>query len=117
MTYIFARLSASGEELMTKTVRTEELPLATPTNAPTDIPVKNASPPLAQAGPDEFNWDDPNEDAIVLREQRATAVYRNRAGEVVIRQRGPWPDEDSFLYLSSENEVAFMEGMAEQIKK
>ena len=104
---------------MNKTVRVDELPLAAPTKAPEDLAVKQKpSPPLAQAAePDEFDWNDPNEDSIVLREQRATAVYRNRAGEVIIRQKGPWPDEDIFLYISPENEVAFMEGMAEQLRK
>jgi hypothetical protein len=36
---------------------------------------------------------------------------------VIIRQKGPWPDEDAFLYISPGNEVAFMEGMAEQLRK
>ena len=90
-----------------------------PTPAPADIPVKKASPPLVaeEDRSDAFNWDDPNEDAIVLREQRATAVYRNKSDEVVIRQKGPWPDEDVFIYLSPENEVAFMDGMAEKLRK
>jgi hypothetical protein len=105
---------------MNKTVHVDELPF-TPTEAPQDLKPRvskpKASPPLAQEDPDTFDWNDPNEDSIVLREQRATAVYRNRLGEVIIRQRGPWPDEDSILYISPENEIAFMEGMAEQLKK
>jgi hypothetical protein len=69
----------------------------------------------AESDADDFDWNDPNEEAIVLREQRATAVYRN-SGEVVIRQRG-WPDDDTVLFISRENEVAFMEGMAAQLRK
>lgn len=103
---------------MNKTVHVDELPF-TPTEAPQDIKPKvskpTVSPPLAEAGPDEFDWD--NDESVVLREQRGTAVYRNKAGEIVIRQKGPWPDDDSFLYISPENEVAFMEGMAEQLRK
>jgi hypothetical protein len=100
---------------MNKAVHVDELPLATPTDAP-DCPAKKPSPPLARADDDRFDWE--TDDSVVLREQRATAVYRNRAGEVIIRQRGPWPEEeDSFLFISPENEVAFMEGMAEQLRK
>ena len=101
---------------MNKLVNPAQLDLEEPTKAPADIKQKS-SPPLAQEGPDEFDWNDPNEDAIVLREQRATAVYRNRLGEAIIRQKGSWPDEDTILYISPENEVAFMEGMAEQLRK
>jgi hypothetical protein len=101
---------------MNKTVHIDELPLAIPTKAPQALPVKKPSPPPPQADdPDVFDWE--TDDCVVLREQRATAVYRNKVGEVVIRQRGPWPEEDNFLYISPENEVAFMEGMAEQLKK
>jgi hypothetical protein len=106
---------------MNKTAHIDELPLATPTNAPADIaakPAKKPSPALAQAGPDEFDWDDPDEEAIVLREQRATAVYRNKSGEAIIRQRSAaCPDEDSFVFVTPENEIAFMEGMAARLKK
>ena len=102
---------------MNKTVRADELPLAAPAKAPANIPVKKASLPLVQEDSDAFDWDNPNEESIVLREQQATAVYRNRAGEVIIRQRGSWPDEDSFVYLSPENEAAFMAGMAGHLEK
>jgi hypothetical protein len=111
---------------MNKPVHVDELPFPMLTEAPKDLPKapdkiadtpkKAASPPIAD-DPDKFDWDNPDEGSIVLREQRATAVYRNRAGEVIIRQKGPWPDEDSFLFISPENEVAFMERMAEQLRK
>src|SRR5215212_1590249 len=53
---------------------------------------------------DDFDWDSPEEDTIVLREQRATAAYRNRAGELIIRQRASWNDDvDTFVYISPEN--------------
>ena len=64
---------------------------------------------------DDFDWNNPDEESIVLREQRATAVYRNKLGELIIRQQC-WPDEDAFLYLTPENEVTFMEGLAKRAK-
>jgi hypothetical protein len=105
---------------MNKAVHVDKLPLASPTTAPEGIPIRKSSPPLAQAAGDEpdddFDWDNPEENSIVLREQRATAVYRNRAGEVIIRQRS-WPDDDAFIYIAPDNAVAFMEGMAEKLRK
>lgn len=48
---------------------------------------------------DEFDWT--SDDSIVCQEQPATAVYRNRAGSIVIRQERSWDaDEDSFVYIS-----------------
>jgi hypothetical protein len=64
---------------------------------------------------DEFDWN--TDDSIILREQRATAAYRNGLGELIIRQRGPWPDEDTFLYISPENEVAFLEGLVKRARE
>jgi hypothetical protein len=64
----------------------------------------------------EFNWND--DDSIILREQRATAAYRNRVGELIIRQQAGWnDDQDTFIYISSENEVAFMEGLAKRARE
>jgi hypothetical protein len=102
---------------MNKAVHEGELPLATPAEAPADLSFRKPSPPplLQPVDPDDFDWD--SDDSIVLREQRATAVYRNRVGEVVIRQKGTWDSDDSFLYISPENEVAFLEGVAEHLRK
>jgi hypothetical protein len=66
----------------------------------------------------DFDWDNPKEDSIILREQRATAAYRNRAGELIIRQRASWCDDhDTFVYITPENEVAFMEGLAKRARE
>jgi hypothetical protein len=77
----------------------------------------SASAILAQAAdPDEFDWN--TDESIILREQRATAAYRNRLGELIIRQRAGWSDDgDTFLYISPENEVAFMEGLAKRARE
>ena len=49
--------------------------------------------------PDEFDWATDN--SVVCQEQPATAVYRNRAGSIIIRQERSWDaDEDSFVYIS-----------------
>ena len=76
-----------------------------------------ASAILAQAAdPDGFDWN--TDESIILREQRATAAYRNRLGELIIRQRAGWSDDgDTFLYISPENEVAFMEGLAKRARE
>ncbi|MCW2110469.1 hypothetical protein [Bradyrhizobium elkanii] len=61
----------------------------------------------------EFNWHD--DDSIILREQRATAAYRNRAGELIIRQKADWDEErDTFVFISPENEVTFLEALAKR---
>jgi hypothetical protein len=112
---------------MNKPVKPEQLKLSSGTSS--DAPsLKNADDPvtkevigrasaiLAQAAnPDEFDWD--ADDSVILREQRATAAYRNRHGELIIRQRAPWPDEDTFVYISPKNEIAFMEGLAKRARE
>jgi hypothetical protein len=71
-----------------------------------------------RADKDEFNWDSAEEDAVILREQRATAAYRNKAGELIIRQRASWDEErDTFVFISPENEVAFLEGLAKRARE
>lgn len=81
------------------------------------IALAMASPPPSAAGEEvEFNWND--DDSIILREQRATAAYRNRDGELIIRQQARWhDDEDTFVYISPEYEVAFMEGLAKRARE
>ncbi|MDP1583935.1 MAG: hypothetical protein Q8M18_10975 [Bradyrhizobium sp.] len=97
---------------MTKPLNKNELPLPTVTgNAEVRDPVV-----IPAHSEDDFDWNNPDEESIVLREQRATAVYRNRSGEVIIRQRS-WPDEDTFVFIAPEFATAFMEGMAEKLRK
>lgn len=58
------------------------------------------------------------DDAIILREQRATAVYHNRLGELIIRQKAAWDDErDTFVYVEPENVTAFLEGAAKKARE
>ena len=65
---------------------------------------------------DDFDWD--TDDAVILKEQRATAVYHNKAGELIIRQRASWCDEgDTFVYVTPENVTAFLEAAAKKARE
>ncbi|MDX3970079.1 MAG: hypothetical protein QHD01_26240 [Bradyrhizobium sp.] len=78
-------------------------------------PVKVPDKVEVNPSSEDFDWN--TDDSIILREQRATAAYRNRAGELIIRQQAAWDqDEDTFVYISPENEIAFMEGLAKRAR-
>ncbi|MGX1354532.1 hypothetical protein AB7M49_008157 [Bradyrhizobium elkanii] len=65
---------------------------------------------------EEFDWHE--DDSIILREQRATAAYRNRYGDLVIRQQAGWnDDQDTFIHISPENEITFLEGLAKRARE
>ena len=49
------------------------------------------------AGPDKFDWS--TDDSVLLGEQFATAVYRNKRDAIVIRQEGVGGDDDHFVIL------------------
>jgi hypothetical protein len=50
-----------------------------------------------ETDPDKFNWS--TDDSVLLGEQFATAVYRNKRGAIVIRQEGVGSDDDHFVIL------------------
>jgi hypothetical protein len=51
---------------------------------------------------ERFDWCE--SESIVLREQPATAVYINQAGDIVIRQANTYgDDDDDFIFLRPEN--------------
>lgn len=65
---------------------------------------------------EDFNWN--TDDSVILKEQRATAVYHNKLGELIIRQRAAWNDDrDTFVYVTPENVVAFLEGAAKRARE
>jgi hypothetical protein len=67
---------------------------------------------------DDFVWNAADNDAVILKEQRATAVYHNRCGELVIRQKADWDDEgDTFVFVMPENCNAFIDGIAARIRQ
>jgi hypothetical protein len=72
---------------------------------------------LAASGPSndqsyhDFDWS--HDPSIVLREQRATAIYRNGYDGIVIRQEKTWDEEsDPFMVITDENAMTFMEALA-----
>lgn len=50
---------------------------------------------------DDFDWNALDNDERIVRPARETAAYLNSDGDVVIRQRREWPDEneDPFLVI------------------
>jgi len=80
------------------------LPAVTP-----DLPEPKTSP--APTGED-FDW--LNDNSVVLREQPETAVYFNRDGALVIRQRAAWNQEgDPFVFISPANIGEFLDKLTE----
>jgi hypothetical protein len=60
---------------------------------------------------EDFDWN--TDESIILREQRATAVYRNKLGELTICQKADWDEErDTFIYITPENSDAFLDRVA-----
>jgi hypothetical protein len=65
---------------------------------------------------DDFDWK--NDPSVILQEQRATAVYHNPYGGLVIRQERLWDEEsDPYTVISAENIVTFMEAMAKRARE
>jgi hypothetical protein len=65
---------------------------------------------------DDFDW--ATDESVVLHEQRATAVYQNRFGGLVIRQEKAWDEDgDPFIVIGSENTVTFMEALAKRARE
>jgi hypothetical protein len=64
----------------------------------------------------DFDWC--NDESIVLQEQRATAIYHNRHGDLVIRQRAAWDDEgDVFVSITPGNCNVFLDAVAARIRR
>ena len=76
-----------------------------------DAPVMGSGYAFRHLHDGDFDWN--NDDSIVLQEQPATAIYHNRHGVIIIRQKADWDAEhDTFAYLTPENAVTFMEALA-----
>lgn len=61
----------------------------------------------------DFDWCDSSN--IVIAEQPATAVHRNPAGDVVIRQRDICRDEDSCIFVRPENVQTLIDAMLAEL--
>jgi hypothetical protein len=65
---------------------------------------------------DDFDWT--NDPSVVLQEQRATAVYQNAHGGIVIRQEKYWNEEsDPHVVICQENFVTFSEALAKKARE
>jgi hypothetical protein len=83
--------------------------LAAPSEPTPEFKTATSEAPSASG---EFNWLD--DDSIVLRDQRATAIYRNHWGGLVIRQECAWNEEDDpFVVINPENIEAFLDRLTE----
>jgi hypothetical protein len=72
-------------------------------------------PPLSRDF-DDFDW--ATDDSVVLHEQKATAVYHNKFGGLVIRQEKAWDEEsDPYIVISADNSVTFMEALAKKARE
>ena len=102
---------------MNKAVHKDELPFATPAEAPADLPFEKLSSSLVQAVDYDscFNWDK-DVDCIILREQPATAIYYGGGGHVVIRQTNGYEDDVTIL-IAPENANGFMDGIAAFLRR
>ena len=56
--------------------------------------------------PDKFDWS--SDDSVLLGEQLAVAVYRNKFDAIVIRQEGVGGDEDHFVVLRDAEAVRLL---------
>jgi len=114
-----------------KTVKPSQLELVSPVeDAPLSEPEggdvhPDAGPFLEQAAcvvamedcrgdATEFDWRG-DTDAVILHEQRPTAIYTNKFGEIIIRQQAAWDeDEDSFIYIRAENFNTFLDELTKR---
>jgi hypothetical protein len=83
-----------------------------------DGAVSEAAPPpkppleLPKVKGTDFSWT--NEEAVVLREQRQTAIYWNPDGDLVLRQRADWDEEnDPYLVISANNLQDFIDAICD----
>jgi hypothetical protein len=54
---------------------------------------------MGDARSDSFDWSILDED-VVLAPRRGLAVYLNEAGDVVIREEGGWPNDDTWIIIA-----------------
>jgi hypothetical protein len=70
-------------------------------------PFRSARPERVHAtDPDTFDWS--TDDSVLLGEQFATAVYRNKRDAIVIRQEGVGGDDDHFVILRDAEAVHWL---------
>ncbi len=83
--------------------------------SPNLFPIRKIDSPLLASenlSTDDFDWKKLDPGDVVLVEQKETAIYRNDAGSVVIRQYA-YPDEDPVVIVAQANVDAFLEKLCE----
>lgn len=65
---------------------------------------------------EDFDWT--SDPSVVLQQQRATAVYHNSHGGIVVRQEKHWDEEsDPCVVICAENFVTFAEALAKRARE
>lgn len=62
---------------------------------------------------EEFSWRDT--DAVVVRQQDAIAVYSNPDGDLVIRRRRAWDEDDDVWIVVAQAQVRTVIGAMEKV--
>ena len=96
----------------------EQMILAAAPHIDPDSPALAAATAVLENEPafDNFDWF--TDASVVLQDQRATAIYRNRSNGIVIRQERTWDEEsDPFMVITDENLVTFMEALAARARE
>jgi hypothetical protein len=60
---------------------------------------------------DDFDWSNPED--VCIREQAAVACYRNKSGEIIIRQCGGSYDEDCYVLIAPANVPTLLHAIAD----
>jgi hypothetical protein len=83
-------------------------PAATPHSPADTLPAADSE--------NDFDWiaEDRGGGSVVIREQRAVAIYHNPDGDLVIRQERAWDqEEDAWIIINQENAQAFLDRLCE----
>jgi hypothetical protein len=64
---------------------------------------------------EDFSWRDT--DAVVVRQQDAIAVYSNPDGDLVIRRRRAWDEEDDIWIVVAQTQVRTVIDAMEKVLK
>ena len=103
-------LDPDSPQLQADRDKIDKIAISEAASAVLDYPTMGSGYAFKSSG-DDFDWLE--DDSVVLREQPATAIYTNKNGVLVIRQKGDWDAEgDTFAFITPENAVVFMEALA-----
>ena len=62
----------------------------------------------------DFSWSDPR--SVVVKRVDAIAVYKNRDGDLVIRQENPTGEDDRIVVVPAQYAYTVLEAMQQQLK-